>query len=272
MRPNILEKMRCSSIQPTGLLAEFVASVWLYEGRVVHSTERILPSASMQLLVNLRDDEMRWSDGPEFGRTHALSGAALGGAFARPFAIDTAQQESITGVVFHPGGARAFFDVAMHELSHQHLNLAELGWGNLRDLLVRAHDQRNVLRTWVDFLGARCRPITQRRMRAACARLEYGDTVQGAADALGVSVRTLRNDVREGTGLSPKDFARVRRLQRLLQGMRKRRDLPWAARALHSGYFDQAHMIHEFQALTGLKPTQYFARSPDDWNHVVLDP
>ena len=40
--------------------------------------------------------------------------------------------------------------------------------------------------------------------------------------------------------------------------------------ALEAGYFDQAHMINDFRALTGMTPTAYRPRSAGERNHVSL--
>ena len=47
-----------------------------------------------------------------------------------------------------------------------------------------------------------------------------------------------------------------------------RRD--WAGLALACGYFDQAHLIHDFRAFSGLTPTAYEARRTAFQNHVTF--
>ncbi|MAC27483.1 MAG: hypothetical protein CMH59_13550 [Myxococcales bacterium] len=41
--------------------------------------------------------------------------------------------------------------------------------------------------------------------------------------------------------------------------------------AAEAGYADQAHLIREFRALTGMTPTAYAARPPGDVNHALLE-
>jgi AraC-like DNA-binding protein len=40
--------------------------------------------------------------------------------------------------------------------------------------------------------------------------------------------------------------------------------------ALETGYYDQAHLINEFQVLTGLTPLEIAAKEQPDRNSVVL--
>lgn len=77
-----------------------------------------------------------------------------------------------------------------------------------------------------------------------------------AADALGLHPRSLERRFKEHLGLSPKTLCRLVRLQRLLQRLRAGGFKNLAALALDHGYADQAHMIHDVKALTGLLPAQ----------------
>jgi AraC-like DNA-binding protein len=47
------------------------------------------------------------------------------------------------------------------------------------------------------------------------------------------------------------------------------RDVDWANVALSSGYFDQAHFIHDFRAFSGINPSTYL-RQRTSRNHVSV--
>ena len=73
-------------------------------------------------------------------------------------------------------------------------------------------------------------------------------------------------------GLTPKLFCRVQRFQKVLRRIRTGREVDWTGVALDSGYFDQAHFIHDFKAFSGLSPTAYAAHRTEHLNHVpILD-
>ncbi|QSB16600.1 hypothetical protein JQS43_10165 [Natronosporangium hydrolyticum] len=44
----------------------------------------------------------------------------------------------------------------------------------------------------------------------------------------------------------------------------------WGRLAAEFGYHDQPHLIHEFRAFAGLRPTEYAPRSPDAANHIPV--
>lgn len=99
-------------------------------------------------------------------------------------------------------------------------------------------------------------------VRAALHQFESGGSpsVQAAADAVGVSTRHLRTLFRRHVGLAPKRFARIARLHRLVQSIRSRPTVEWAALALDHGFYDQSHLVTECQALLGETPSAFHAR------------
>ncbi len=76
------------------------------------------------------------------------------------------------------------------------------------------------------------------------------------AAELGISERHLRRRFAEETGLSPKRFARIQRLQRLAGLFKENRPRTLASLALEARYCDQSHMNREVKALCGLRPRQ----------------
>ncbi len=76
------------------------------------------------------------------------------------------------------------------------------------------------------------------------------------ADELGWSHRRLISRFREQVGLAPKTVARVMRFDRAARALRSPAS-GLAEVAFDSGYFDQAHMNREFQALGGTTPRAF---------------
>ena len=76
------------------------------------------------------------------------------------------------------------------------------------------------------------------------------------AARLAVSERQLRNLFATGIGLSPKHFARIDRIRRLVSTAGTD---PLAQIAATTGYYDQSHMTADFHALMGIPPTKFFS-------------
>lgn len=73
-----------------------------------------------------------------------------------------------------------------------------------------------------------------------------------AAD-VGLGIRQLQRRFRRATGLSPKEYARIRRLRTALYAV-LRGESGWSGLAHALGYADQSHLIHEFGDMTGFAP------------------
>ena len=98
----------------------------------------------------------------------------------------------------------------------------------------------------------------------------HRSSIGAMARRVGLSSRRFIRLFRDRVGLPPKVFCRVRRFQRVLAATEGRRRVDWAAVALACGYADQAHLIRDFRAFSGLKPTAYLAARGENANHVPV--
>src|SRR2546425_7733202 len=79
--------------KPKPPLSKFVDSFWLYEGNEAeHKTERILPTGTLELVINLRQNELRFYDGERPENCSRFSGAIVSGACGRGFAPDAVEE------------------------------------------------------------------------------------------------------------------------------------------------------------------------------------
>lgn len=92
------------------------------------------------------------------------------------------------------------------------------------------------------------------RLALESAALLGSANVNSVARKLGVSGRHLRRVFRETLGVSPKTYAKLTRFHRALAAARENLSASWTSIAADSGYYDQAHLIAEFRAVTGMTP------------------
>jgi AraC-like DNA-binding protein len=71
-----------------------------------------------------------------------------------------------------------------------------------------------------------------------------------------LSERQLRRRFEAAVGLGPKHLARIVRLRAAMERAAATPAATWARIAADAGYYDQAHMIAEFRALTGRTPVE----------------
>jgi AraC-like DNA-binding protein len=254
---------------PVSPLLDFVDDFWLYDGYTQpHFKERILPSGTIELVINLRDDELRIYDAAHPDRCNRFSGALVSGAYGGFFVIDTAEEASIMGVHFKPGGAFPFLGLPAGELADVHVNLETL-WGRsaveLRERLCGAATPLERFRLLEEALLAHLfRPLEHHyAVPTALDVLVQTDaraTVRDIARHIGLSQRRFIQVFTEEIGLTPKRFSRVRRFQRTIALARRTTAPDWARLAVDCGYFDQSHLIRDFLMFSGFSPSDYLRR------------
>lgn len=89
-----------------------------------------------------------------------------------------------------------------------------------------------------------------RRMEACHGGVRVADL----AAAVDLGERQFERRFTTAVGVSPKRYARILRFQAALRLKGEEGETGWAAIAQAAGYVDQAHMIHEFRALSGETP------------------
>jgi|SRR5580658_2741541 AraC-like DNA-binding protein len=260
-------------------LSDFVALLWLYEGyQQPHEKERLLPDGSMELVVNLNEDQTRVYDPRDTGKFRTLRGPVVVGAHSEFFVIDTAEQHTVGGVHFKPGGAFPFLGLPAGELHNALVSLEDL-WGGLagqlRERMLEAGTPQAKLQVLEQTLLARAAQRLQRHPAVAFALHEFHGlphtrTIAEVTGQIGLSAKRFIEVFRGEVGLTPKLFCRVRRFQRVLRSIGAGRPVEWAAVAVDCGYFDQAHFIRDFRAFSGINPSTYAAQRTEHLNHVPL--
>jgi AraC-like DNA-binding protein len=260
-----------------GPLAGLVELLWLYDGPPQpHQFERLLPDGSMELVVNLLEDEVRVYDPARQANFERLPGSVLVGPHSQYFVIDTAEQQSVAGVHFCPGGASAFLSLPAAELHGLHVSLADL-WGTfaaeLRDRLLGARTPEARLAIMEAALLARLNRDGRRHPAVAYALGQFHaapHSLGEVTEATGLSTRRMIDLFQREVGLAPKRYCRVRRFQNVIRRVSLAPSVDWSALALDCGYCDQAHLVHEFRAISGLTPTAYLALRTPHLNHVPM--
>jgi AraC-like DNA-binding protein len=89
------------------------------------------------------------------------------------------------------------------------------------------------------------------------------------AERLNLSMRQLERRFKKVSGLSPKQFARTRRIRAAAVDLVENNDMNWANRAAEMGFADQSHLTHEFVSVTRRSPNS-FAKKVSQIKHGNL--
>lgn len=229
---------------PAAALRRRVACYWTLTAGPRCPAHRVLPDGCLDILI-------------DFTRPRA----EVVGVMTTAIVAQGGRAVDVLGVRFHPGEAPAFLGLAGRETRDDTLLLADV-WGPIgrafEGRLAEVADHAARLRLVDELLLShlhharapdhRVRRVVE-RVRAARGTVDV-DTL---AVEVGLSQRQLERAFDVHVGLGPKAFARVMRLQAVVAEMEKG-PASWARLAADAGYSDQAHLVREVRALSGVTP------------------
>jgi AraC-like DNA-binding protein len=263
--------------RPAGPLGELVTAVTYRAGEQPRtSVEKILPGPETGLWVNLNRDAFRSfgssSLSSSSGEGRQVPGAMVSGPASRATVIEFEEGHGHVAVSFALGAASCFLGVPVSALRDDLVPLPEL-WGRtgacLRERLLETATPGAALAVMEEALLYAMVPSgPDPAVIAAAGALDRGVAVGEVADRLGLLPRTLRRRFTAQVGLTPKRFARIQRLKRVVRDLDGHSSADWAAVAIRHGYADQPHLAGEFRELAGVTPTAYLRSRVNGPNHL----
>lgn len=236
---------------PHPALAAHVECVWAARAPAFAHAHRVLPDNCVDIL---------WQDSGQPGFAVGMMSSAILVASERPVRT--------LAVRFKPGMAGLFLATPLHVLTDQRADIDVLWGRNDADRLADALwdgdaperarlalIERELLRR-LQAGVPRGAPLVQQALRALDGS-SGALRVEELAARLGVSRQHLAAQFREHVGLSPKLYARICRFRQATAAIRTTPAPAWAQLALECGYFDQSHLIHDFQELAGSTPERF---------------
>jgi transcriptional regulator GlxA family with amidase domain len=188
----------------------------------------------------------------------------LVGQMTRPTIARPTGVVDLIGIRLRSSRAGMALSTSMQQLNDRTLSLSEV-WSHadrlVDELRETAADDRLAL--LAGALTRRASRVDGSRVRVvdhALALIERADgaiAIDAVARTAGVSRRQLERLFREHVGLSPKDVARIARVQAALRVATATPRLGGAEIAARCGFSDQAHLIHECRAIAGVTPARF---------------
>jgi methylphosphotriester-DNA--protein-cysteine methyltransferase len=259
-------------------LADIVASMWFGEGKTAYQRDRILPSGTSQLLINLGPPQYRIDPGPPEVRI-PFTDVWYSGLHQGPIDTEAPHGNALLGVAFSARGGFPWLGARMDGLSDRIIALADaLGDGalSLRERLLNTAALAARFRMVERWLLARLAPrnIVHPAVRWAVDQIAASGgrvAIEDLAVQTGFTRKHLGNLFRQQVGLTPKALARVHRFRDALAILdRSHGQVPWIELADACGFYDQSHLINEFRRFTGFSPVELARRDRPDAGSVVL--
>ncbi len=262
-------------IAPTAVeLQSCVSAFWASAAEPFsYARARVLPSGAMHLAIRLDGSGVRLYDDERDADGRLIAHAVVAGTRDRHYLKDVRESSRSVGAMLLPGATRLLFGCGADALANRHVALSDLVGDaalRLQQALAAATSPARQIALLQAFLRHRVRPVhgLNPQVAAAFAGLANGDRVATLAALSGSSHKRFIAQFRDATGLAPKCYARVQRLQRALAiGATTN----WTDTALTAGYSDQAHLNREFRALTGTTPQAWRAVAVPSSHHLSAD-
>lgn len=247
------------AVAPSPALRPFIQAFWVYEGyRPSHGMERVLPTGTVEWVIPLAGQRLAWRELAGDEGEHA--GAHVAGPRLTAYDVPTAQQALLAGVHFRVGGAWPLMGVPQEELAERHVELSSLWGAGVEAWVARLGEARSAADRFALLEGLFLSRLEARRashpaVARALARLQ-GNAVEVPVASLvagsGLSHRRFIELFRREVGLTPRDFLRVRRFQRVLHSTQQGAlpSITWLAH--EAGYCDQSHLLLECRKLAGM--------------------
>lgn len=173
------------------------------------------------------------------------------------------------GIRFMPGVLPANLNIEMKDLIQQELDLADISrnkelprkieevgdWQECIRLFVEDHDvyHQNKDDSAVGYSRKRLANYVIQTMLTAMNNLK----VQELAESTGYSARYINMILNEYTGLNPKTFEKIIKVQNAIQMINHHQQEQLAQVSMDAGYFDQAHFSREFKKQIAMTPAEY---------------
>lgn len=192
--------------------------------------------------------------------------ALVGGLHDTPALVQQADRVHLLHVFFTPLGVRAILGVPNPELASRVIELSDLWGSRAAQLVDRLANSRSWGMRFAHLDEAFSRALRPHRVSTPAvwawqqlARHSGCVPVSSLARHIGWSRGHFTDRFRVEFGLSPKTAARIFRFEHACRAL-KADPRHLADVAQSSGYYDQAHMTREWQALAGSSPRQWIAK------------
>ncbi|WP_026308946.1 helix-turn-helix transcriptional regulator [Spirosoma spitsbergense] len=252
---------------PSAHLTPFVACYFVWESQdIAPKPLRIEspPSGYASMVFNFGDAYQVENSKHESLMTPAMF---LTGQATQSYSLNLSGRIGMVGIVFKPAGMSSLFGLPMYEFTDERVDLTDVlgkSLTNVQGPILEAGNPVERVQLLEQFLLrqlAKKNPSFDRTDYTANLIVERKGVVNVSElmDDLYVCRRQFERQFLQKVGISPKYYARVRRVGHLCAQLASQR---WQINDWHEliyqcGYYDQSHFIREFTQFTGKRPSLY---------------
>lgn len=265
--------------RPAFPLNQFIESFIYYKDvQPDHSMERYLPDGNITLIIDLTDRPKYIYDNKSLQEIQACNKVWFSGIRNTYITIPAGQDSEMLIVNFHKGRSYPFLKMPVHELTDQVVD-GELVFSSdilqLREELINTVALLRKFQIVEDYLIKKYQlkltvnPFITFAVDKIIQAPNAG-SMEKLALQVGFTPKHMIRLFKDHVGMSPKSFLKVIRFQKAISDIAKRSTVDWTSIAVESGYYDQAHFIHDFKHFSGFTPQVYLKKQMDFPNYIPV--
>jgi AraC-like DNA-binding protein len=263
--------------QPSSVLAPFVECYFIWDSEGPMEEAMVIespPNSFCSIVFNYGD--------PYFLQNKKYDRLAVPMQFVAGLSIYNYKlflqgQIGIAGIVFKPSALATIFGLPMYEYTEERIDLYRIFKKQAIDEYVlkiqSATDEAQRVRLLEEFIMKQYhlqKPEPDYIDQAANFIVEHNGMLQ-VTDLLKdsfMSRRTFERRFFQKVGLSPKYYARIRRIGYLCNLIAGKKKVDWPKIFYECEFYDQAHFIKDFEEFIGRTPQQYLKENTELANYV----
>lgn len=258
--------MEYSVAKPSLPLSKFIKHYWTIESCIPscqQHTQRIVPNGLVELLFYLGDKPVSCDKIKSINENTIITGH-----LREFYDINVTGRLSLFSVLFKPHGLSMFFDIPVNELYNQNVPLQCLFKHDTAELEMKLYEANTFAERIKIIENYFLHLLTKNRKKYDFNRIEHSINIINRKRGV-VNIDYLASEAcfsrkqfervfSHYVGTTPKQFLKTIRFQHSINEKSKNRTTHLTALSYQCGYYDQSHMINDFQKLTGMTPKQYF--------------
>lgn len=252
--------------KPSLPLSRYIKHYWAMENcnpcNKIH-TQRIVPNGLLELLFYLGNK-------PESNdKTKPINeNSVITGHLREFYDINVSGSLSLISILFKPHGLSIFFDIPLTEIYNQNVPLKYFFRHDTVELETKLYEAnsfasrvRIIENYFLNLLNQRITKYDFDRIEQSINIINLTKgvvSIDYLASKACFSRKQFERVFSQYVGTSPKRFLKIIRFQNTINVKSKNASINLTDLTYNCGYYDQSHMINDFQKLAGMTPKQYF--------------
>jgi AraC-like DNA-binding protein len=254
------------TFDPSPNLNTLIKCYWTLDApqEIDSEKQRIVPDGCMEMIFHYGDAYLQYA---EDGNYIVQPKSFVFGQITKTLEIAPTGTTGVFAARFHPDGFMPITTVSINTMENRAVPLIEVfgeeGLQIEQDILTSSSTQERIKIIEVFLLNKlTSQESVDRIIKSSIAmmlNLKGKNSIADLAKEININRRQLERRFSSVIGLSPKQLAKIIRLQAMIKALLNSQPQNLTSIAYEGDYYDQAHFIKDFKEFTGISPKKFYA-------------